>query len=70
MYQFNAALRDYLRASLSARAAKFTAARERGDAGASAVELAIITALILGVALGLLVVIRQFVHTESSQIHG
>ena len=32
MYQFNAILRDYLRTLLSARAAKFTAARARGDA--------------------------------------
>ena len=38
--------------------------------GASAVELAIITAVILGIAVALLAVIRIFVTSESSQIHG
>ena len=59
MYQFSTALRDYLRAMLSARKARFAAARERGDVGASAVELAIITAVILGIAVALLAVIRN-----------
>ena len=40
------------------------------DAGASAVELAIITAVILGIAAALLLVIKNFVTTESAQIHG
>ena len=46
------------------------AARARGDLGASAVELAIITAVILGIAVALLAVIKTFVSSESSQIHG
>jgi Flp pilus assembly pilin Flp len=50
--------------------ARFANARERGDAGASAVELAIITAVILGIAVALLAVIKIFVNTESGQIHG
>ncbi|HEU5418434.1 MAG TPA: hypothetical protein VFV41_12155 [Streptosporangiaceae bacterium] len=46
-----------------------TAAREQ-DRGASAVELAVITAVILGIAIALLVVIGNFVTGESSKIHG
>ena len=46
-----------------------TSARDK-DAGASAVELAIITAVILGIAAALLLVIKNFVTTESAQIHG
>jgi Flp pilus assembly pilin Flp len=45
-------------------------ARQHGERGASAVELAIITAMILGIALVLLIVIKKFVLKESSQIHG
>ena len=40
------------------------------DTGASAVELAIITAVILGIAAALLLVIKNFVTIESAQIHG
>jgi Flp pilus assembly protein TadG len=46
-----------------------SAAREQ-DRGASAVELAVITAVILGIAIALLVVIGNFVTGESNQIHG
>lgn len=46
-----------------------SAAREQ-DRGASAVELAVITAVILGIAIALLVVIGNFVTGESSKIHG
>jgi hypothetical protein len=70
MHHFNAALQTYLRALLGARRARFVRARERGDLGASAVELAIITAVILGIAVALLAVIKTFVSSESSQIHG
>ncbi|HYZ54546.1 MAG TPA: hypothetical protein VE733_13745 [Streptosporangiaceae bacterium] len=45
-------------------------ARQNGDRGASAVELAIITAVILGIAVALLAVIKTFVSSESSRIHG
>jgi hypothetical protein len=70
VHHFNSALQTYLRALLSVRRAKFVRARNRGDVGASAVELAIITAVILGIAVALLAVIRIFVRNESSQIHG
>jgi hypothetical protein len=46
------------------------AASRDKDTGASAVELAIITAVILGIAAALLLVIKNFVTTESAQIHG
>ncbi len=59
-----------LRAFLGARMARFRDAAQRSDRGASAVELAIITAVILGIAIGLLVVIQTFVTNESNQIHG
>jgi hypothetical protein len=70
MNGLNGVLQGYLRALLSTRIAKFAEARARRDAGASAVELAIITAVILGIAVALLAVITRFVHSESSQIHG
>lgn len=70
MYHFTTAVRDYLTALLSARKATLARARARGDLGASAVELAIITAVILGIAVALLAVIKTFVSSESSQIHG
>lgn len=70
MNHYTTALRAYLGALLSTHRARFAQARERGDAGASAVELAIITAVILAVAVGLLAVIRIFVQDQSSQIHG
>jgi Flp pilus assembly protein TadG len=70
MNHYTTALREYLVALLGTHRTRFAQARERGDAGASAVELAIITAVILAVAVGLLAVIRIFVKNESSQIHG
>jgi Flp pilus assembly protein TadG len=70
MNHYTTALRAYLGALLGTHRVRFAQARERGDAGASAVELAIITAVILAVAVGLLAVIRIFVQDQSSQIHG
>ena len=70
MYHYTAALRQYLSGVLSTHRARFAHAREGGDVGASAVELAIITAVILGIAVALLLVIKTFVTSESSQIHG
>ncbi len=60
----------FLRSVLSVRLAQLRAAARDKDAGASAVELAIITAVILGIAAALLLVIKNFVTTESAQIHG
>jgi hypothetical protein len=60
----------FLRTVLGIRLAQLRAAARDNDAGASAVELAIITAVILGIAAALLLVIKNFVTTESAQIHG
>jgi Flp pilus assembly pilin Flp len=43
-------------------------AMHEGDRGASAVELAIITAVLVAVALVVLVVIEKFVNTQSGNI--
>jgi hypothetical protein len=61
---------SYARAMLGVHMAALRTAWRHGDRGASAVELAIITAMILGIALALLVVIKKFVLKESNQIHG
>jgi hypothetical protein len=58
----------YLRVMLAAHLGQFRAARADGDRGASAVELAVITAIILGIAVALLAVIRIFVENQSAQI--
>lgn len=60
----------FLRTVLGIRLTQLRAAARDNDAGASAVELAIITAVILGIAAALLLVIKNFVTTESAQIHG
>ncbi len=60
----------FLRTVLLLRLARLRVASGEKDAGASAVELAIITAVILGIAAALLLVIKNFVTTESAQIHG
>jgi hypothetical protein len=59
-----------LRTVLGVRLVRLRVAARDKDTGASAVELAIITAVILGVAAALLLVIKNFVTTESAQIHG
>jgi hypothetical protein len=60
----------YLRACLGARSRQLRRDQHGNDRGASAVELAIITAVVLGIAAALLIVIQQFVQGEQSQIHG
>lgn len=60
----------FLRTVLGIRLAHLRGVVRDKDAGASAVELAIITAVILGIAAALLLVIKNFVTTESAQIHG
>jgi hypothetical protein len=59
-----------LRAVLSSRVGRLREAIEEGDKGASAVELAIITAVILGIAVTLLAVISKFVSKQSNSING
>jgi Flp pilus assembly pilin Flp len=60
----------YLRASLGTRVARLRVALRDKDRGASAVELAVITAVVLGIAIALLVVIQNFVKNESGKIIG
>jgi Flp pilus assembly pilin Flp len=60
----------YLRASLGTRVARLRVALREKDRGASAVELAVITAVVLGIAIALLVVIQNFVTNESGKITG
>jgi hypothetical protein len=60
----------YLRASLGTRVARLRVALRDKDRGASAVELAVITAVVLGIAIALLVVIQNFVTNESGKITG
>jgi Flp pilus assembly protein TadG len=59
----------YVRALLGAHVTALRAAWHDKERGASAVELAIITAVILGVAVLLLAVITRFVHKEQAKIH-
>ena len=60
----------YLRASLGMSVARLRVALRDKDRGASAVELAVITAVVLGIAIALLVVIQRFVKNESGKITG
>jgi Flp pilus assembly pilin Flp len=60
----------YLRASLGTRMARLRVALRDQDRGASAVELAVITAVVLGIAIALLIVIQNFVTNESGKITG
>ena len=65
-----AMIMTFFKTILGGRFARLRMAVLAKDAGASAVELAIITAVILGIAAALLLVIKNFVTTESAQIHG
>lgn len=59
----------YLRAVLGVHAVRLRAALQDRDRGASAVELAIITAVLVAIAIALLAVIRTFVTNQSNQIN-
>jgi Flp pilus assembly pilin Flp len=59
----------YARALLGVHLVALRRAWHHGDRGASAVELAIITAVILVIAIALLAAISKFVGKESSKIH-
>jgi Flp pilus assembly pilin Flp len=61
-------LASWVRASLGVRTARLRTALREGDRGASAVELAVITAVILGIAITLLLVITNFVKDRGTQI--
>jgi hypothetical protein len=58
----------FVRAVLAARIARFWEARGRRDAGASAIELAIITAILVGLAVLVLVIVTNVVNKRATQI--
>lgn len=58
----------WLRAFLGTHSARLRAAARTGDRGASAVELAVITAVLIGVAIVILTVIVQFVKNQKGSI--
>ena len=61
---------DFLRAFLATHLTRLRVAQQHKDRGASAVELAIITAVIIGIAGIVLAAINIFVTNESAKISG
>jgi Flp pilus assembly pilin Flp len=59
---------QFVRAVLGGRIARFQEARRRRDAGASAIELAIITAILVGLAVAVLIIVTNVVTKRSGQI--
>jgi hypothetical protein len=59
----------YLRAFLGKRMSRLAGARQSKDLGASAIELAIITAVVVGLAATVLVIIYNIVNTRAGQIN-
>ncbi len=59
----------YVRAFVSTRIARLSDARKRQDGGASAIELAIITAILVGLAATVLVIIYNIVTSRANQIN-
>lgn len=59
---------EYSRLLLARHAARLRAAHGQGDRGASAIELAIITAILVGLAVGVLLVVQTVVTSRKSQI--
>jgi ABC-type lipoprotein release transport system permease subunit len=60
---------DYLRALTGTRVARFRQARHERDVGASAIELAIITAVIVGLAVAVLIIVTNVVNNRANQIN-
>lgn len=59
----------YMRAFFATRIARLGNAGKRRDMGASAIELAIITAILVGLAATVLVIIYNIVTSRASQIN-
>lgn len=59
----------YVRALFATRICRLGGARKRRDIGASAIELAIITAILVGLAATVLVIIYNIVTSRASQIN-
>lgn len=60
----------YLSALVVTRVAALRKARERGDLGASAIELAIITAIIAAAAVFVAMIIKNVVTNDANKIKG
>lgn len=58
----------YLEAVLGTASARFAEARRSKDAGASAIELAIITAVVVGLAATVLIIVYNIVTSRANQI--
>jgi hypothetical protein len=58
----------YLRTFLRAHAARLRAARNDQDRGASAIELAVITAVLVGLAVAILVIVVNFANKQGTAI--
>ena len=58
----------YLRTFLGAHAARLRAALSAKDRGASAVELAVITAVLVGLAVAILVIVVNFANKQGTAI--
>jgi hypothetical protein len=59
----------YVRAFVGIRIARLSYASKRRDKGASAIELAIITAILVGLAATVLVIIYNIVNSRAGQIN-
>jgi hypothetical protein len=59
----------YVRAFVGTRIARLSDARKRREMGASAIELAIITAILVGLAATVLVIIYNIVTSRANQIN-
>ena len=60
---------QFVHAILGGRIARFREARRNRDAGASAIELAIITAILVGLAAVVLLVVTQIVNNRTTEIN-
>jgi hypothetical protein len=60
---------DYLRALTGIRITRFRQACGRKDVGASAIELAIITAVIVGLAIVVLLIVTNVVNNRANEIN-
>lgn len=59
---------EYVRALLGYRVGKFQTARQQKDAGASAIELAIITAVIVAAAVFVLIIVNTIIRNRATEI--
>jgi hypothetical protein len=60
---------EYLRALMGIRISRFQQAQRERDIGASAIELAIITAVVVGLAIAVLLIVTNVVNNRANQIN-